>query len=54
MSVTSATKRWNARGSSSAIEEMADMETVEMEAHKEFAKMKRHVELYMSEMEQCI
>ncbi|PWW79994.1 hypothetical protein C7212DRAFT_355950 [Tuber magnatum] len=38
--------------------EMADMrETVEMEvaaAHKEFAKMKSHVELYMSEMEQCI
>ncbi|CAZ86109.1 unnamed protein product [Tuber melanosporum] len=38
--------------------EMADMkETVEAEvaaAHKEFAKMKSHVELYMSEMEQCI
>ena len=38
--------------------EMADMkETVEMEvaaAHKEFVKMKSHVELYMSEMEQCI
>ena len=38
--------------------EMMDMkETVETEvaaAHKEFAKMKSHVELYMDEMEKCI